>query len=163
WTTCAERVRAMAGGLVSLGLEPGDRVALLAATRPEWMEFDLAILAAGGITVPIYPSSLANECGYIIWNSESRIIVLENAKQLGKIQQVQRTGFELDGQLHKIEPTHVIAIDDSGGNGTISLRQLMERGKAFSTAELERRFAAIGRDQLATIVYTSGTTGPPKG
>jgi long-chain acyl-CoA synthetase len=163
WATCADRVRAMAGGLLSLGLEPGERVALLAATRPEWMELDLAILAAGGVTVPIYPSNLANECGYIMWNSESQMICLENAKQLAKIRQVQESGFELDGQFHRIEPRHVITIDEPTGNGTISLRELMERGRALSASELQRRFAGIGRDQLATIVYTSGTTGPPKG
>jgi long-chain acyl-CoA synthetase len=163
WAACADRVRAMAGGLLALGLTPGDRVALLAATRPEWMELDLAILAAGGVTVPIYPSNLAHECGYIMWNSESTIVCVENAKQLAKIRQVQADGFELDGQPGRINPTHIIVIDEPGDQGTMSLQQLMERGRRLTAAELERRFGAIGRDQLATIVYTSGTTGPPKG
>jgi long-chain acyl-CoA synthetase len=163
WSSCADRVRAMAGGLLALGLTPGDRVALLAATRPEWMELDLAILAAGGVTVPIYPSNLAHECGYIIWNSESTIVCVENAKQLAKVRQVQADGFELDGQPGRISPTHVIVIDEPGDQGSMSLQQLMERGRGLTADELQGRFGAIGRDQLATIVYTSGTTGPPKG
>jgi len=163
WETCGERVRAMAGGLISLGLAPGERVALLAATRPEWMELDLAILAAGGVTVPVYPSNLADECGYIVWNSESRILCVENAKQLAKIRQIQEKGFALDGQLHRIEASHVITIDEPGDGATVGLKQLMERGRTLSPADLQRRFGAVGRDQLATIVYTSGTTGPPKG
>jgi long-chain acyl-CoA synthetase len=163
WETCGERVRAMAGGLISLGLAPGERVALLAATRPEWIELDLAILAAGGVTVPVYPSNLADECGYILWNSESRILCVENAKQLAKIRQVQEKGFELDGQLHRIEASHVITIDGPGDGATVGLEQLMERGRTFSAMDLQHRFGAVGRDQLATIVYTSGTTGPPKG
>src|SRR5262244_4175344 len=144
WEACAERVRAMAGGLLSLGLTPGDRVALLAATRPEWMELDLAILAAGGITVPIYPSNLHHECGYIIWNSESSVVCVENAKQLAKIRQVQADGFELDGQLRRIDPRQTIVIDEPGDDQSISLQQLMERGRRLTAADLQRRYAAVG-------------------
>jgi len=163
WTSCADRVRAMAGGLINLGLAPGDRVALLAATRPEWMEFDLAVLAAGGVTVPIYPSNLGHECGYIVWNSGASIICVESAKQLDKIRAVQRDGFDVDGQPIRIDPRHVITIDATGDRDAISLTQLMERGRGVAFAEMQGRFGPRGRDVLATIVYTSGTTGPPKG
>lgn len=162
WGTCVERVRAMAAGLLSLGLQPGDRVALLAATRPEWIEFDLAIMAAGGVTVPIYPSNLAAECGYIIWNSEAAFVCVENASQLAKLRQLQQQGFALDGALQPLPPCQIIVMDERGDGGTISLRELMERGGALQTM-VDQRTVAIGRDDLATIVYTSGTTGPPKG
>src|SRR6185369_14270609 len=97
WQAMADRVRALAAGLIDLGVEPGDRVALLSATRAEWMEVDFAILACGALTVPIYQSNLPGECGYIIANSGSSVVVVENAKQRAKIDEVQTRGFELDG------------------------------------------------------------------
>ncbi|HEX7407178.1 MAG TPA: long-chain fatty acid--CoA ligase [Candidatus Binatia bacterium] len=163
WATCADRVRAMACGLVSLGLEPGERVALLSKTRPEWIEFDLAVLASGGITVPIYPSNLPDECGYIIWDSGTTIACVESSQQLAKVRQVQQQGFELDGRPYRIDLRQMITIDETGDPGAISLRQLMERGRSVPASVLHERINRIGRDQLATIVYTSGTTGPPKG
>jgi len=163
WSTCADRVRAMACGLASLGVEPGDRVALLAATRPEWIEFDLAVLASGGITVPIYPSNVPDECGYIVWNSGAAVVCVENAQQLAKIRQVQRHGFELEGESHQPDLRQIITIEDTGDPQVVSLRQLMDRGRSLPVSLLQRRIQGIGRDQLATIVYTSGTTGPPKG
>src|ERR1044071_3747815 len=88
------------------GLEIGDKVAILAGTRPEWVEADIAIYACGGVSVPIYQSNLPHECGYILANSESRVCFVENAKQLEKIRTVQREGFELDGQRTPVEVTH---------------------------------------------------------
>ncbi len=163
WATCAERVRAMAQGLVRLGLQPGERVALLAATRPEWMEFDLAVLTAGGITVPIYQSNLADECGYIIWNSGATFVCVENTQQLAKIRETQRHGFELDGRAYQVTASQIISFEETGDTGVISLAQLMDRGRSVPVSDLEQRTGSIGRDQLATLVYTSGTTGPPKG
>jgi len=111
----------------------------------------------------VYPSNLADECGYIFWNSESRILCVENAKQLAKVRQLQANGFALDGQLQRIAASHIVTIDESDDGAMLSLSQLMERGRSVSLADLQRRFGGVGRDQLATIVYTSGTTGPPKG
>ncbi len=165
WAEMERSVLETAAGLVELGLRPGDRVALLSATRPEWMEIDFAILSCGAVSVPIYPSNLAAECGYIVANSESSIAFVENPKQRAKIDEVTTRGFELDGATQTVGLRAVIAIegDPSGGQTLAALR---ERGRAaFATAgpEIERRIAALRRDQLATIVYTSGTTGPPKG
>ena len=71
WDDHARAVEEIAAGLIAAGVAPGAKVALLSGTRPEWMEIDFGILAAGGVTIPIYPSNLPDECGYILWNSES--------------------------------------------------------------------------------------------
>jgi len=165
WQTMAERVRAIAAGLLDLGVAPGDRVALLSNTRPEWMEIDFAILACGALTVPIYQSNLPAECGYIIANSESSVVFVENPKQRAKIEEVTRRGFELDGVRQTISVRAVITIEGDPGAGE-SLAALVKRGRdalGHLLGELDARVADLQRDQLATIVYTSGTTGPPKG
>src|SRR2546425_1146393 len=165
WQTMAERVRAIAAGLIDLGVAPGDRVALLSNTRPEWMEIDFAILACGALTVPIYPSNLPAECGYIIANSESSLVFVENPKQRAKIEEVTQRGFELDGVRQTISVRAVITIEGDPGAGE-SLAALVKRGRdalGRTLGELDARIADLKRDQLATIVYTSGTTGPPKG
>jgi long-chain acyl-CoA synthetase len=159
----AERVRALALGLVEDGVRPGDRVALLSGTRPEWVEVDLAILAAGGVTIPVYPSLLADECGYILTNAGADRIVVEDAKQRAKVEQVARDGFELDGVRGAVPLRTIVTI---GADGPGTLGDLLARGRAArgrGDAEIDRRMNALDRDTLATIVYTSGTTGPPKG
>lgn len=165
WGEMEQRVLDIAAGLVDLGVAAGDRVALLSATRPEWMEVDFAVLACGALTVPIYPSSLAAECGYIVANSESSVVLVENPKQRAKMEEVTRRGFELDGVTEPVSVHSLVTIEGDPGEGT-ALSALIERGRAAGSAarrEVERRTAALTRESLATIVYTSGTTGPPKG
>ncbi len=168
WSEVATAVREIAAGLVELGLAPGAKVAILSGTRPEWVEADLAIYAAGGVTVPIYQSNLPHECGYILANSGSRVCFVENAKQLAKIRVVQRDGFELDGTRARVDVSHLVLIegDADGGADLVSLADLRARGRAALArveSVIDARIAATGRNDLATIVYTSGTTGPPKG
>jgi long-chain acyl-CoA synthetase len=163
WAAMADRVRCLAAALIESGVQPGERVALLSATRAEWMETDLAILAVGAVTIPVYPSVLGDECGYIVTNAGADRIVVENAKQRTKVEQVSREGFELDG-IRRPVPMRSIVTMDGTGPGTMS--EMLERGRAARTrldAEIDRRTAALDRSALATIVYTSGTTGPPKG
>ncbi|MGH7818662.1 MAG: AMP-dependent synthetase/ligase [Candidatus Binatia bacterium] len=167
WDEHGRAVREIAAGLVGTGVAPGAKVALLSGTRPEWMEIDFAILATGAVTIPIYPSNLPAECGYILWNSESSICFVENRKQLEKIRDVTERGFEIDGRQQPIRLEHVFLIDGRDGDDRVTtLDRLREHGRSvLSTrgAEIDARVKAIPRDELATIVYTSGTTGPPKG
>ena len=145
-------VRELARGLAALGLEPGEKVALLGETRPEWTLADAAILAAGLVVVPVYQTNSPEECRYVVDHSEARAIILEDAGQLAKIEAVR-------DQLPGLE--HVISMEPAGGTTTVD--DLRGRAGEVDEAELVKRLEAVGIDDVATIVYTSGTTGPPKG
>ena len=145
-------VRELARGLAALGLEPGDRVALLGETRPEWTLADAAILAAGLVVVPVYQTNSPEECRYVVDHSGARAIILEDAGQLAKIEEVR-------DQLPGLE--HVISMVPAGATTTVD--DLRARAGEVDDAELTKRLEAVGVDDVATIVYTSGTTGPPKG
>jgi long-chain acyl-CoA synthetase len=165
WTAMAARVRQLAAALVDMAVAPGDRVALLSGTRAEWMEVDLAILTSGALTIPIYPSVLAEECGYILANAGATVAFVENAAQREKVEATRRDGFVLDGVPQRSPVRSIVTIDGSPG-GDETLAGLLARGAAVldrHAGELDRRLAAMTRGTLATIVYTSGTTGPPKG
>jgi long-chain acyl-CoA synthetase len=150
-----EIVSEVGRGLIDLGIAPGDRVAILCQTRPEWTYADFGITSAGAVVVPIYPTNSPEECQWVAGNSESRAIVCEDASQVAKIRQVR-------GDLPALKT--IIVIDGSGDVGdAITLDGLRERGRGRDAAELEERIAAVAREQPYTIIYTSGTTGPPKG
>jgi long-chain acyl-CoA synthetase len=161
WREVGERVRALACGLRALGLEDEQRCAILSTTRIEWILADLAILLAGGATTTIYPSSTGPDCVYILNDSESRIVFVEDAAQLAKLE-AERDAIE--SARHAVllcgEPSAHAA------SRAMSLAGLMERGRAWDArnpGRLDAIVAAVRRDSLATLVYTSGTTGRPKG
>ena len=164
----AEIVDEIALGLVGLGIERGDRVALLANTRPEWTFSSLAISRAGAVVVPIYPTNSPEECEWVAGNSDSRIVICEDAGHATKIDKVR-------GGLPDLE--HVILIDpdpDPGSagdpdpdpaadGGHLTIDGLREQGRGGNRSELDRRCAAVAPGDPYTIIYTSGTTGAPKG
>ena len=142
-------------GLIDLGLQAGERVCLLANTRPEWTVADLAISSAGCVVVPIYPTNAPEECEWVAGNSGARAVVCEDAAQVAKINAVRDRLPEL---------AHIIVIDPAGDVGdALSLDDLRERGRGRDTAELSARSDAVTLEDPFTFIYTSGTTGPPKG
>jgi long-chain acyl-CoA synthetase len=146
-------VREMARGLVALGIEPGDRVAVIGNTRPEWTLADCAILAAGATVVPIYHTNAPQECQYVLENAEARAVVVEDGAQLAKIESIRDECPKLE-HLISMEK----AIDD-----VLALDDLRTRALEVDPDALRERLQATDPDDVATIVYTSGTTGPPKG
>ena len=143
----------IACGLIVLGVRPGERVSILAGARPEWTLADLGALCAGAVVAPIYHSNSPEECRYILEHAGSRVVFCEDAEQLTKVAQVRDRCPQLE---------HVVTFDGSGPD-TISLDQLRRPERVLDAGELDRIAAAITPQHIATIVYTSGTTGPPKG
>src|SRR5690349_20756786 len=141
-------------GLAAIGLGPGDKIAILAHTRPEWTYSDFGVLCLGATTVPVYQTNSAEECQYVIHHSESKAVILEDASQLAKIREVR-------DELPMLE--QVIVMEPAEADDAITLDELRAKGRAGSDADFERRVMAVAPSDVATYIYTSGTTGPPKG
>jgi long-chain acyl-CoA synthetase len=142
-------------GLIALGLEPGERVSILCNTRPEWTYADFAISAAGGVVVPVYPTNSPQECEWVVGNSESVLVICEDAEQVAKITAVR-------DRLPQLRT--IVVVDPSGEVGdALALEELRGRGRDRDVQQLRDRTAAVGPDDPFTFIYTSGTTGPPKG
>ena len=151
-----EAVKEVALGLVDLGIQPGDKVSILAHTRPEWTHACFGILTAGGTLVTIYQTNSPEECQYVLEHSDSRAIFAEDAEQLAKVREVEDRCPELE---------HVIVMDpgDAELGDALSLEALRERGRGHEDSEWEARYQAVEPDDICLYIYTSGTTGPPKG
>ena len=148
-----EIVKKLSLGLMALGIEKGDKVSILANTRPEWTYFDFAALTAGATVVPIYQTNSAEECEYVLENSDARVVIVEDEEQLEKIRAVRDRCPQLE---------HVIRMTGKGG-GAISADELIERGASLSDTDWQERYESVTLDDICTLIYTSGTTGPPKG
>jgi long-chain acyl-CoA synthetase len=151
-----EAVKEVALGLVDLGIQPGDKVSILAHTRPEWTHACFGILTAGGTLVTIYQTNSPEECQYVLEHSDSRAIFVEDAEQLAKVREVEDRCPELE---------HVIVMDPDGAElgDAVTLDRLRERGRGRDESEWEARYQAVTPDDICLYIYTSGTTGPPKG
>ncbi len=147
------RVSAIARGLIALGIVPGDRVAIFAATSAEWTLADFGILCTGGVVAPVYHTNSAEECAYVLAHSEARVVFCGDAEQAAKVAQVRERCPALE---------HVIRFDRAEP-GAMSLGDLCRLGDEIAADAVTDRLAAPDRDDVATLVYTSGTTGPPKG
>ncbi|MEW2133705.1 long-chain fatty acid--CoA ligase [Streptomyces sp. NPDC005435] len=160
WSQAAGRVYAIAAGLIELGIEPEQRVALASSTRVEWILADLGILCAGGATTTVYPQTNSDESAFILSDSESRVLIAEDAAQVAK-------AVERRAELPAL--TKVVVIDPEGvetDDWVVTLAELEKRGAAYLETHpelIKERVGAITADQLATLIYTSGTTGRPKG
>jgi len=148
----AAQVAAVAKGLVASGIQPGDRVGLLSRTRYEWTLLDFAILAAGGVTVPVYETSSAEQVEWILSDSGARAAVVESAAHRATVESVRERLPEL---------ATVWQLDTGGEQGAVEA--LSELGRDLPDDELHARRRQVGGDDLATLVYTSGTTGRAKG
>jgi long-chain acyl-CoA synthetase len=142
-------------GLIELGIEPGDRVCLLGATRAEWSFCHFAIAGAGAIAVPIYPTNSPEECEWVASDSGAVAIVCEDAGQLAKIATVRE----------RLPDLRTLVVIDAPGDadGAVTLDDVRALGRVRDRSELDARRRAVGPDDTFTIIYTSGTTGPPKG
>ncbi|GGT61354.1 AMP-dependent synthetase/ligase [Streptomyces purpureus] len=166
WEQAAERVYAIAAGLIDLGVRPEERVALASATRVEWILADLGVMCAGGATTTVYPQTNAEESAYILADSESRVLIAEDAAQLAKARE-RRADLGHLAHVVVIDPTGIEEGAEGDPEGwALSLAELETRGKAYLEKHPEavkERVEAITPTQLATLIYTSGTTGRPKG
>jgi long-chain acyl-CoA synthetase len=148
-----EIVSEVARGLIDLGLEPGDKAAVLCSTRAEWSYASFGITSAGGVVVPIYPTNSPEECEWVAGNSESRFLFAEDPSQVAKIAKVRE----------RLPALEAIIVMDGDAPDAITLDELRERGRARDAAEVAERAAGVEPDDPYTFIYTSGTTGPPKG
>jgi long-chain acyl-CoA synthetase len=149
----ADVVRPLAFGLVSLGVEKGDRVAILGNTRPEWTYFDFAALSIGATVVPIYQTNSPEECRYVLENSDSKVVVAEDAEQLEKVRQVR-------DRLPQLEQ---IVLMTGNADDAISMEELAAKGAGGDNATWATLYEDVAAEDICTFIYTSGTTGPPKG
>jgi long-chain acyl-CoA synthetase len=161
WRQVGDIVQELALGLIALGRQQGDTVALLSASRMEWAQADMAILSAGCVTVPIYPSYPPELIAYVVNDSQARTLIVEDPVQLAK-------ALEARGKMESLEHIVVISGYEAPQPPEMiltwqSLRRLGRDWRASLQSTLAERLAATRPEDVATIVYTSGTTGPPKG
>src|SRR5438093_12260218 len=168
WTGLGEEVREIALGLLALGRQRGQSVGILSQSRAEWVRADFAIFSAGAVTVPIYPSYPVESVAYILRDAEVATLFVENEDQLAKALAAARDAPTMDSIVivHGDASTEVPVGDTGRMLQLASWPALRARGRlerARLGAELDRRIAEGSADDVATIVYTSGTTGTAKG
>jgi long-chain acyl-CoA synthetase len=161
WQEYGDQVRVVAAGLISLGLERGNRVAILGDNRPEWLICHLAAMTAGFVTCGIYSTSAPEEVAYVVGHSESRVLFVENEEQVDKALQI----------ISELDLIKIVVWDPKGlwgfsHSSMMFFDEFCKMGKAFlqeHPACVSERMAAIDPEDTAMMIYTSGTTGRPKG
>ena len=157
WGAYGDAVQKAAKGLWSLGFRPGDKMSLLSLNRPEWHFADIACLSLGGATAPIYTTNSPEQVAYIVGHSDSKVACVESPEQLEKV-------LKMRSELPALE--RVIVFEgyqqDADGDFVMTWDELLAAGKDVEDSTYEEAMAGIEPESLATFVYTSGTTGPPK-
>lgn len=146
-------MRQVARALVADGFEPGDKVAVLGFNRPEWTLSAVGAMAAGGAGVGVYTTSSPDQVGYVLHHSRARVVVVENARQLAKLEKVR------DALPHLRQ---IVLMEGEPTGEALAWDAFLERGAAVLGSVVDRRVQALDSDDLATLIYTSGTTGEPK-
>jgi long-chain acyl-CoA synthetase len=145
-----EIVTEIAAGLMACGVESGDRLAIFSSTRPEWTMVDLGALCAGAVVVPVYHTSSAEECEHVLGHSGARVVICEGPREVEMVR-----GLDAAAAIDSI-----VSIDPADAPSLVDLRG---HGAEVGLGEVRERAASVRPDDLCTIVYTSGTTGSPKG
>jgi long-chain acyl-CoA synthetase len=145
-------VREIARGVAALGIEPGDKVAILSDTRMEWTLADFGTLCAAAVVVPIYHTASVEEAQHVLSDSGSKLIFCDSPEQLEKIREI----------WGETELANAVLFEGQADDA-LSLEDLRREGEKVDEGELRRRLDGVTSDDLFTIIYTSGTTGPPKG
>jgi len=161
WTEYGMRAKEVAAGLIALGLQQGDRVAVLGENRPEWLFCHLGAMSAGGVTCGVYPTSAPEQVAYVVGHSEAKVLFVEDEEQVDKVLQI----------LDQLNVAQIIVWDPKGLWGFSHERimffdEYLERSREKLRQDpecVDQRLKAIKPDDTAMIIYTSGTTGPPKG
>jgi long-chain acyl-CoA synthetase len=158
WAQTADRARRIAGGLISLGVDMEERVAITSTTRIEWLLADLGVMLCGGATTTVYPSTGADDVAYILSDSKTKVVFAEDDEQIAKLKDKR-------GELPAL--VKVVTFDGTpDGDWVLSLDDLEALGAELlkeNPDAVDERVAKLGPDSLATLIYTSGTTGRPKG
>ncbi|MFC5679285.1 AMP-dependent synthetase/ligase [Aeromicrobium endophyticum] len=158
WAQTGDRVTRLAAGLVSLGIQSEERVAIASGTRIEWILSDLAINAAGAATTTVYPTTMADDVAYILADSDSKVVFAEDDEQVAKLR-AKHSELPSVGKV-------VVFDGATDGDWVISFDDLEALGEKYLAEHptvIDDRVAALTGDSLATLIYTSGTTGRPKG